>query len=196
MSRRVRRVRYGPDVKGIVGLSQEAIAAILLCADDLIMSGGQSLLAGALKGSRPKKVRELGFDRNPVCGYYTHLTIDEIVARIHWTIINRCLAIEYEHRLPVLRYTQWGWEIERETFANELLKGFDDMLAAASRPCDMSYLKDRARDMILLLLEKVQATGDTKYLPLSEARAADDYKKVRKKIGQVIRNLKEKSVVI
>lgn len=191
MSRRVRRVRYTLDTKGIESLHSEEIAAVLRGADDLIMSGGRSLLAKVLKGSRAKKVLEQGLDKSPVYGYYAHLTIEEILARIDWTIVNGYLAIEYDYRLPLLRYTERGWEIERETYANELLQGFDEMLARSSGPFDMSYLKDRARDMILLLLEKVEETGDQKYIPLLEAWAEVDYKKVRRRIRQVIKSLKE-----
>jgi hypothetical protein len=182
-------VRYTLDTKGIESLPYEEITAILRGADDLIMSGGRSLLARVLNGSQAKKVLELGLDESPVYGYYAHLTIEEILARVDWAIVNGYLEIEYDYRLPLLRYTKRGWEIERETYAEELLQGFDNMLAASSEPYDMSYLKDRARDMILLLLDKVEVTGDRKYIPLLEAWAEIDYKKVRKRIGQVIDSL-------
>jgi hypothetical protein len=190
MSRKVQRVRYTLDTKGIESLPYEEIATILRGADGLIMSGGRSLLAKVLKGSRAKKVLELGLDKGPVHGRYAHLTIEEIQARIDWTIVNDYLEIEYDYRLPLLRYTERGWVIERETYANELLQGFDEMLAAGSGPFDMSYLKDRARDMILLLLDKVEETCDRKYIPLLEAWAEIDYKKVRQRIRQVIDSLK------
>jgi hypothetical protein len=192
LSKRVQRVRYTLDTKGIESLPQEEIAAILRGADDLIMSGGRTLLTRILKGSRAKKVLELELDQSPVYGYYAHLTLDEIQARVDWTIVHNYLDIEYDYRLPLLRYTQWGWEIERDTYATELLRGFDDMLAESGGPYDMTYLKDRARDMILLLLDKVEATGDRKYIPLLEAWAEIDYKKVRQRIGQVIRALLER----
>ena len=48
MSRRVQRVRYTLETKGIESLPQEEIAAILRGADNLIMSGGRSLLAKVL----------------------------------------------------------------------------------------------------------------------------------------------------
>ena len=181
------------DTKGIENLPYEEIVAILRGADDLIMSGGRSLLARVLKGSRAKKVLELGLDESPVYGYYAHLTIEEILARVDWVIVKEYLEIEYDYRLPLLRYTERGWEIERETYAEELLQGFDNMLAVGCEPYDMSYLKDRARDMILLLLDKVEATGDGKYIPLLEAWAEIDYKKVRRRIGQVIGRLNRDS---
>lgn len=53
----------------------------------------------------------------------------------------------------------------------------------------MEYLKGRDRQMILLLLDKVAATGDTKYVPILDAWRTIDYKKVRQRIGQVIDQL-------
>ena len=193
MSRKISRVRYTLDTKGIKSLPLEEIVAILRGADDVIMSGGRFLLARILKGSRAKKVLELGLDESPVYGYYAHLTIEEILARVDWTIVNRYLAIEYDYRLPLLRYTSRGWEIEQNTYSDELLQGFDKMLAISSGPYDMSYLKDRSRDMILLLLDKVEETGDRRYIPLLEAWAEIDYKKVRHRIGQVTSTLNQKS---
>jgi len=189
VGRRVRRVRYTLDTKGLKDLPQEEIAAILRGADDLIMCGGRSLLVKILKGSRAKKVLELELDKSPVYGYYADLTIDKIRARVDWTIVNGYLDIAYDYRLPLLRYTDRGWEIERETYAGELLQGFDEMLESGCEQFDMNYLKDRARDMILLLLDKVETTGDRKYIPILEAWAEIDYKKVRKRIGQVVDTL-------
>jgi hypothetical protein len=99
------------------------------------------------------------------------------------------LDFEYDWRLPVLVYTEWGWEIERETYARELLEGFGELLATGQTEFDMTYLKDRARDMILILLDLVEESGDAKYIPLLKAWAEVDYKKVRKRINQVIRHL-------
>ena len=132
---------------------------------------------------------ELDLDKNPVYGYYASLTMDEILARVDWTIVNGYLDIAYDYRLPLLRYTERGWEIERETYAGELLQEFDAVLESGREQFDMSYLKDRARDMILLLLDKVEATGDRKYIPILKAWAEIDYKKVRKRIGQVVDRL-------
>ena len=191
MGRRVRRVGYTLDTKGLKPLPKEEIAAILRGADDLIMSGGRSLLVKVLKGSRAKKVLELGLDKSPVYGYHAPLTMDQILARVDWTIVNGYLDIEYDYRLPLLRYSHRGWEIERETYAGELLQEFDEMLASGCEQFDMSYLKDRARDMILLLLDKVEVTGDRKYVPILEAWAEIDYKKVRKRIQQVVDRLEQ-----
>ena len=41
--------------------------------------------------------------------------------------------------------------------------------------------------MVILLLDKIQARGDSKYIPILEAWRKIDYKKVRARINSVIR---------
>jgi superfamily II DNA helicase RecQ len=189
MSRKVRRVPYHLDPADIKQLPHNEIVAILRGADDLIMSGGRSMLAKILKESRDKRVLELELDQSPVYGCYKHLTLQEITERIDWVILNGYLTIEYDYRLPMLVYTPRGWEIERETYAEELLQGFDRMIASGTSHYDMGYLKDRDRGMILLLLDKVENSGNPKYIPLLKAWEEVDYKKVQARIRQVVAKL-------
>ncbi len=190
MSRKVKRIPYHLDAKDVTHLPHDEIVAILRGADDLIMTGGRNLLAKILKGSRDKKLLSLNLNTSPVYGYYNHLTIADIQARVDWTILNGYLAIEYDWSLPLLHYTQKGWGIEKDTFARELLSGFDDMLKSGQTEFDMTYLKDRSRDMILYLLDLVEATGNPNYIPILNAWAKVDYKKVQKRIRAVIRTLR------
>lgn len=183
------RVRYTLDAGDVKSLPPDEIAAVLRAADELVMTGGRNLLTKILKGSRDKKLLALHLDQSPMYGYYSHLTLAEIQKRVDWVILEGYLAIEYELSIPLLRYTQKGWAIERETFARELLAGFDQLIASGATEFDMLYLKDRARDMIMILLDMVEATNDPKYIPLLEAWAAVDYKKVRQRIAQVIEKL-------
>ena len=191
MTRRGRRVPYQLDARGIASLPSEEIAAILRGADSLIASGGRSMLTKLLKGSRAKRVLELGLDANPVYGYYAHLTLDQILARIDRVILDGYLNVIYQGRLPMLVFSDKGWAIERETRVQEFLRDFDAMLARGHGPYDMTYLKDRNRGMILLLLDRVAATGDARYIPLLKAWAGVDYKKVRARIREVIEQLRE-----
>ncbi|HSB80907.1 MAG TPA: RQC-minor-1 family DNA-binding protein [Candidatus Methylomirabilis sp.] len=189
MGRKERRVGVQLDPKEIANLTGDELRAILRGADDLIMQDGRCLLVKVLKGSRAQEVLKLGLDQSPVYGYYRQLSPEEILARIDWVIEAGYLDIQYDGRLPLLAYTVRGWETERETYAEELLRGFDRLLAAGPGPFDMSYLKDRNRGMILLLLDKVEATGDRKYIPVLNAWEQVDYKKVQARIRQVIRHL-------
>ncbi len=190
MSRRnVRRVPYYLDSGGIKKLPPDEIKAILRGADDIIVRGGRNLLSKILKGSKEKKIFELHLDESPVYGYFKDLTIKEILTKIDWLIINRYLAIEYDYRLPVLVYTQKGWEIEKETYADELLEKMKSLLDSDNYHSFVMSLKDRDRKMILLLLDKIQATGNKHFIPILEYWATIDYKKVRKAIRKVIDSL-------
>ena len=97
MGRKVQRVRYRLDAKGITALPLDEIAAILRGADTLIMSGGRSMLVKILKGSRDKKLLDLHLDESPVYGYYNHLTMDEIHA---WRDDNLLTLLEGLKPLP------------------------------------------------------------------------------------------------
>ena len=80
MSRKVRRVSYQIDSKGMGSLPLDEIKAILRGADDLIMKGGRSLLARVLKGSRAQDVLKLELEQSPVYGCYRQLLLEEILA--------------------------------------------------------------------------------------------------------------------
>jgi len=192
MSQRSRRVAVKLDAKGLKELSEDDLKAVLRGADDLIAQGGRTLLMRILRGSANKDVLDRGLDQSPVYGYFRDLSNEDTLARIDWAILNGYMRIELIDRLPLLVYTQKGWEIEREQYANDML----DSIAATFRdgpPCDMAHLKDRDREMILLLLRKIEATGDARFIPALETWIKVDYKKVRQRIRQVIQQLKASS---
>ena len=186
MSRRkVNRVGYPLDSGGIKDLPLAEIKAILRGADPLIMTGGRNLLSKILKGSKDKKVLAYELDRCPAYGFFKDLTIEEITAKIDWVIENGYLEIRYDYRLPLLAFTEEGWEIEKDTFADELLEELRKRLASGN----FSYindLKDRNRGLILLLLDKIKATGDPRFIPLLHTWEKIDYQKVQKAIREVI----------
>ena len=62
MSRKVQRVRYDLDPKDVKKLTPEELRAILRGADELIGSGGRSLLVKILKGSHAQEVLRLHLD--------------------------------------------------------------------------------------------------------------------------------------
>ena len=185
MSRKKQRVRYVLDNGGIRSLTIEEIKVILRAADELIETGGRSMLAKILKGSKDKKLLEHGLDRCPVYGYYQELTLQEITHRIDWMIKKDYLEIEYTDRLPMLVFSKIGWEIERETYAEELLQTFEGLLEGR----DYSFvqeLKDKNRGMIILFLEKIKQTSNARYIPILKVWKEIEYKKVQAEIQKVI----------
>jgi len=189
MDKRISRVPVLLDSKGIDTLPLAEIKAILRGADAIIMTGGRNLLAKTLKGSKDKKVIELKLDHNPVYGYFNEESIEVITAKVDWLILNNYLAIKYDDRLPLLVYAPNGWEIEMDTRTDEFIREFDAMLNEGRTNFDMTYLKDRDRTMIFLLLDKIKATKDKRYIPILEAWKAIDYQKVQQRINNVIHAL-------
>lgn len=53
----------------------------------------------------------------------------------------------------------------------------------------MEFLKDRDRQLVLLLFDRVEATGNADYVPLPESWRKFDYQKMRQRIKDVIRGL-------
>jgi superfamily II DNA helicase RecQ len=193
MSRKVTRtlVRLHPEKTNT--LPPEQIKMILRGADDLIASGGRTLLCRILKGSKEKKVLELNLDRSPAYGHFRHLTNEEIMGKIDWLIKNNYLHYEYSGRLPVLVYSPVGWEIEKETYAEELWNRFNMLVESGQTKYDFSDLKDRDRSMIFLLLEKIRIGGDARYIPLLRSWEKVDYKKVQERIYSVIKSFQERT---
>ncbi|MCB5238643.1 RQC-minor-1 family DNA-binding protein [Niallia circulans] len=167
-------------------LTDGEIKVILRAADDIIATGGRTLLSKILKGSREKKVLQLELDKSPVYGYFKSEKLDDIMGKIDWMIEYDFLDIEYSGKLSMIIFTERGWYIESDQYADELLNEWKEWIKQGKRDPDMSYLKDRNREMILLLLEKVKESGDQSFLPYLELWEKVDYKKVREEIRTTI----------
>lgn len=190
MSKKRNRVRIELNANGVKLLTDHDIKTILRGADDLIMSGGRSMLAKILAGSKDKKLLEKELDFSPVYGAYKGISQKEILAKIDWMILHDYLQIEYSGRLPFLVYTEKGWEIEKSTYTDELLA----QLVAAAENGSYEFvetLRDRDRGMIFLLLDKIAETKNKELLIILKAWEGIAYKKVKMKIQEVM-NILEK----
>jgi superfamily II DNA helicase RecQ len=191
MGKKVNRVRVELDTGGIKQLSDHEIKTILRGADDLIMSGGRALLVKILAGSKDKKLLELELDTSPAYGAFKGQSQKEILAKIDWMILKGYLAIEYDYRLPLLVYTDKGWEIERETYADELVGKLEQ--AAANKEYEfVETLQERDRGLILLFLDKIEASGKRELVTILRAWKEVAYKKVKVRIHEVIDTLEIK----
>ncbi|MCM3363438.1 RQC-minor-1 family DNA-binding protein [Niallia sp. MER TA 168] len=170
-------------------LSEEEIKAILRAADMIIDSGGRTLLAKILKGSREKKVLQLELDMCPAYGYFKKEKLEEIMKKIDWMIDYDFLDIQYSGKLPMIIFTERGWDLESDQYTDELLNEWKEWIKQGKQDPDMSYLKDRNRSMILLLLEKVRESGDQSFIPYLELWEKVDYKKVKEEIRTTINAL-------
>lgn len=176
-------------------LPDTEIKAILRAANDIIASGGRTLLSQILKGSKSRKLLELGLDRNPSYGYFKELTLEQITEKVDHMIRTGYLDIEYSGKLPMIVFTPLGWAIERERRAEELVQSWNHWLENHITPISMEDLKDRNRGMMFLFLYKILCTGDKKYIPFLKMWESIDYKKVKEEIRRVIQALNEKDTL-
>ena len=194
MTRKITRspVRLHP-ASGVV--PADDLKAILRGADELIMSGGRTLLAKILKGSKDKKILELGLQDCPVYGAFAGLSIDAVLGQIDNAISEGYLSYEYDGRLPLLVYTEKGWEIEQETYAEELLQKLRTLAEGGESTFDVATLKGRNRGMILLLLDMIEAQADERFIPSLQKWSDVEVKKLRQRIAAAIRSI-EASLVL
>jgi superfamily II DNA helicase RecQ len=169
-----------------LALPEPELHAILRAADDLIGSAGRSMLAKILKGSKDKKLLELGLDRNPSYGFYKDLTLEQIMEKVDHMILTDFLEIQYSGKLPMIIFTPRGWAVERERRAEEFLREWDSWIENHVVPVSMEYLKERNRGMIFLFLYKVLCSGNKKYVPFLTLWEHDAFKKVQAEIRKVI----------
>ena len=184
MSRRINRIPVVLDTGNVKELSPEDIKMILRAADTCIMKAGRNMLAKILKGSKDKKVLELKLDECPAYGYYQDMKLDDITKCIDWMIKEDYLRIEYDYRLPLLVFSEKGWQIEKETFAQELYQKI--CLDVEEKKARVLFeMKEVNRQVVMRVLDKIEKDGTEKFLPYLEAWKMLEVKKVAARIAEV-----------
>lgn len=184
MSKKVRRVPVILDAGEIKDLPQEDIRMILRGADELISTGGRSMLAKILKGSKDKKIFEYKLNECPAYGYYQDMKLDDISKCIDWMIKKDYLRIEYDYRLPLLVFSEKGWQLEKETFAQELYQRM--CLDVEEKKARVIFeMKEVNRQVVMCVLDKIEKEGTEEFLPYLEAWKMLEVKKVAARIAEV-----------
>lgn len=192
MSRKVRRVPVILDAGEIRDLPMEDIQMILRGADELISTGGRSMLAKILKGSKDKKILEYKLNECPAYGYYHDMKLDDISKCIDWMIKKDYLRIKYDYRLPLLVFSEKGWEIEKETFAEELYQRL--CLDIKEKNARVIFeMKDVNRQVVMLVLDKIEKDGTDEFLICLEAWKPMEVKKVAARITEVENTIKNRA---
>ena len=184
MSKKVRRVPVSLDAGEIKDLPQKDIRMILRGADELISTGGRSMLAKILKGSKDKKIFEYKLNECPAYGYYQDMKLDDISKCIDWMIKKDYLRIEYDYRLPLLVFSEKGWQIEKETFAQEIYQRM--CLDVKENKARVIFeMKEVNRQVVMRVLDKIEKDGTEEFLPYLEAWKMLEVKKVAVRIAEV-----------
>ena len=192
MSRKVRRVPVILDAGEIRDLPMEDIRVILRAADELISTGGRSMLAKILKGSKDKKILEYKLNECPAYGYYHDMKLDDISKCIDWMIKKDYLRIKYDYRLPLLVFSEKGCEIEKETFEEELYQRF--CLDIKEKNARVIFeMKDVNRQVVMLVLDKIEKDGTEVFFTCLEAWRLLEVKKVAVRIAEVEKTIKNRA---
>ena len=191
MSKKVRRVPVVLDAGEIKDLPQEDIRMILRGADELISTGGRSMLAKILKGSKDKTIFKYTLNECPAYGYYQDMKLDDISKCIDWMIKEDYLRIEYDYRLPLLVFSEKGWQIEKETFAQELYQRM--CLDVEEKKARVLFeMKEVNRQVVMCVLDKIEKEGTEEFLPYLEAWKMLEVKKVAARIAEVEKKISKR----
>lgn len=191
MSKKVRRVPVVLDAGEIKDLPQEDIRMILRGADELISTGGRSMLAKILKGSKDKTIFKYKLNECPAYGYYQDMKLDDISKCIDWMIKEDYLRIEYDYRLPLLVFSEKGWQIEKETFAQELYQRM--CLDVEEKKARVIFeMKEVNRQVVMRVLDKIEKEGTKEFLPYLEAWKMLEVKKVAARIAEVEKKISKR----
>lgn len=191
MSKKVRRVPVVLDAGEIKDLPQEDIRMILRGADELISTGGRSMLAKILKGSKDKTIFKYKLNECPAYGYYQDMKLDDISKCIDWMIKEDYLRIEYDYRLPLLVFSEKGWQIEKETFAQELYQRM--CLDVEEKKARVLFeMKEVNRQVVMCVLDKIEKEGTEEFLPYLEAWKMLEVKKVAARIAEVEKKIRKR----
>lgn len=191
MSRRDHRILVTLDTGDIKELSQEDIKMILRAADPCIMKAGRNMLAKILKGSKDKKVLELKLNECPAYGYYHDMKLADIMHHIDWMIDEDYLRIKYDGRLPLLVFSDKGWEIEKETFAQELYQQFL-LDVKENNPRVIHKLIKVNRKVILRILDIIEEEGTEEFIPCLEAYRKIESKRIGRRIIEAENTIKDR----
>ena len=191
MSKKIRRVPVVLDAGEIKDLPPEDIRMILRGADELIFTGGRNMLAKLLKGSKDKKILEYKLNECPAYGYYHNLKLNDISKCVDWMIEKDYLRIKYDYRLPLLVFSEQGWEIEKETYAQELYQQFC-LDVKENNPRVIHKLIKVNRKVILRILDIIEEEGNKEFIPCLEAYKKIETKRIGRRIIEVEKTFKDK----
>lgn len=183
------KIRYTlSNVDNVSPLSEYEINAILRAADEIIFSGGRTMLAKILKGSKDKKIIEKDLQKCPAYGAFHNCTIDEITAKIDWIIVHGYLRIEYDYRLPLIVFTDKGWETYKPIYVEEL---YAVMVIAEVEdyPSVIERLKTTNRQVVTMLLDKIATSKNLKLIDLLTNWKTNEVKKVKAMITSTLEKL-------
>ncbi len=179
--RRSFRQAYRLDSGDVDHLSREEVALALRAADELITTGGRTLLVKILRGSQAKDIRP-EHRENPAYGAWKKFSQIEVSHRVDWCVEQGFLDLEYFGKLPLLVYPPKGLAIECQTVASEWYQR-----AVAD---GLAFLLERISEVplptMMALLDQVAERGKEQGLPILKAWKPSATKRISKRIRAIL----------
>ncbi len=119
------------------------------------------------------------------------MKLSDIMHCIDWMIDEDYLRIKYDGRLPLLVFSNQGWEIEKETYAQELYQQFC-LDVKENNPRVIHKLIHVNRKVILRILDIIEAEGKKEFIPCLEAYRQIETKRIGRRIIEVENAIKDK----
>lgn len=116
------------------------------------------------------------------------MKLDDISKCIDWMIKEDYLRIEYDYRLPLLVFSEKGWQIEKETFAQELYQ----RMCLDEKARVLFEMKEVNRQVVMCVLDKIEKDGTKEFLPYLEAWKMLEVKKVAARIAEVEKKISKR----
>ena len=191
VSRKKRRPYRLTEQRDLIEPTQEEIDKILFAADDCVLSAGRTTLAKMLKGSKEKAILEHKLNTNRSYGAFKEKKREELIKMIDWMIYHDYLDIEYDGRLPMIKFGYFGWEYFKRIFADDLYKRIE-IVKKRNEEALAFHLKEINREVILILLDKITEKKDPELMPFLELWRSVECKKLRKYLGRILLDLSQK----
>ncbi len=111
---------------------------------------------------------------------------------VDWMIRKDYLQVEYDYRLPVIIYSPIGWEIEKKQYALELYQTICNAAKAGDEAIIEKLKEHTNRQVVLILLELIEERGDPSLIPFLEKWREIEVKKLKSRIGSLIKAISER----
>ena len=112
------------------------------------------------------------------------MKLDDISKCIDWMIKKDYSRIKYNYRLLLLVFSEKGWEIEKETFAEELYQRVC-LDIKEKNACVIFEMKEVNIQVVMLVLDKIENDGTEEFLSCLETWKLLEVKKIAVRITEV-----------
>ena len=179
-----------------VVLSEADVRAIFSVLDAAVYNAGRTSVMMALRGSRAQRVKRLGLVDQSGHGHFAGMKEAEVMARIDTCFHRGWLEFERTREgLPLLAYTAAGLAKAKGYVVEEWFEELKTQVepVAGGQELALSFLlvtnPQRNQDTVLELVDRIEQSATSSWLPLLRAWRTAETKRLRKRLRPLIEKL-------